>query len=63
MNDELKTSCLHLIIHRSEFIAFIASSAYGAKRWRYSSELRKALTISACMKSPSNWFSLPNQKS
>src|ERR1051325_6295896 len=37
--------------------------SYGVpNRWRYSPELRNALTISAATKSPLNWLSLFNQK-
>ncbi len=36
---------------------------YGANLCRYSIEVMKAFTISALMKFPLNWFSLPSQKS
>jgi hypothetical protein len=35
---------------------------HGPKRWRYSVEVMKALTISAPVKSPLNLFSLSSQK-
>jgi hypothetical protein len=38
------------------------TSDHGPNLLRYSSELMKALTISAWRKSPLNWFSLVNQK-
>ena len=38
-----------------------ASPDYGPKRWRYSSDVMNALTISASMKLPLNRFSLFNQ--
>ena len=34
----------------------------GPKRWQYSEELMKALTISALTKLPLNWLSLVSQK-
>lgn len=39
-----------------------ASLRHGPKRWRYSPEMMKAFTISALIKLPLNWLSLPNQK-
>ena len=35
---------------------------HGPKRWRYSPETMKALTISALTKLPLNWLSLLSQK-
>ncbi|MDX6384516.1 MAG: hypothetical protein QOK48_2089 [Blastocatellia bacterium] len=39
------------------------SLPHGPKRCRYSTEVMKALTISALAKLPLNWFSLLSQKS
>ena len=37
--------------------------SYWPKRWRYSMDSMKALTISACTKLPLNWLSFVSQKS
>ena len=49
-----------------DWIDFLGKAAahyhHGPKRFRYSAELRNALTISALTKLPLNWFSLLSQK-
>lgn len=42
--------------------ATVDNANHGPKRWRYSIEVMKALTISASIKLPLNWSSLASQK-
>jgi hypothetical protein len=61
--DELTCLSDRQAANQTCFLTAIASSCYhGPKRWRYSPETRKALTISAFTKLPLNSLNLPNQK-